>query len=282
MDSHGKAWPLEIGLTNDERQEHDPSFVRLLPLAIGDIPPETMRLVLATVGEAARSALESRPMSGGALNRQVQAGRWWFRVDLAEAWEARPTEAGESVSWVADGAWDEEGTPLQPLRGGYEVEVEGPTRVRVHERPRPKPALAEPCRTTRRSGEHESSDVQTRESQPAEEGNRARSAGCSAAGRCQGHGTAAFRRQSRGGALARTSELAGTPAHFGAYRSLTGLASVRLTRSAAKAIPKGGFTKRASSKKPLEFQNNRMIPLVRLADWVAHAPDDRAVSSAQR
>jgi hypothetical protein len=131
MDAHGKAWPLEIRLTNEERLEHDP-FVRLLPLAVGDIAPETMRLVLATVGEAAQSALESRAMSGGAIDRQVQAGRWWFRVDLAEAWEARPIDAGESTTWISDGAWDEQGTPLQALRGGYEVEVNGPTRVRVH------------------------------------------------------------------------------------------------------------------------------------------------------
>ncbi len=137
LDAHAKAWPLEIGLTNEERLEHDP-FVRLLPLAIGDIAPETMRSVLATVGEAAQSALESRPMSGGTINRQVQAGRWWFRFDLAEAWEARPTEAGESTTWIADGAWDEEGTPLQPVRGGYEVEVDGPTRARVHLSPVPQ------------------------------------------------------------------------------------------------------------------------------------------------
>jgi hypothetical protein len=131
MDDHGPAWPLVIRVDGGEPLPHQP-YVRLMPLAIGDIPPELMRAVLARVGDVQHSALESRPMAAGALERQVQAGRWWFRIDLSEAWEARPKNAEDGTrSWVVEEARSEDGAQLAALHGGHEVAVEGPTTVLI-------------------------------------------------------------------------------------------------------------------------------------------------------
>jgi hypothetical protein len=131
LDRQGGAWPLTIALAPDAPRPTTEPTVSLTPLAVAGIAPEEMRWSLARVGEVADSALETVSMSGGQLTRTVQAGRWWLRAELLSAYEAMPDEAGPVSSWVNDGAWLADGTPLEPSHGGFEVDVAGPTSVCV-------------------------------------------------------------------------------------------------------------------------------------------------------
>lgn len=137
---HGGAWPLTIALAQETPRPPAEPTVSIVPLAVADVPTEDMRWTLAKVGEVADSALQTLCMSGGALTRTVQAGRWWLRAELLSAYEARPREAAPVSSWVNEEAWLQDGTPLARSHGGFEVDVSGPTSVRVR-------LAAEPPRT---------------------------------------------------------------------------------------------------------------------------------------
>lgn len=128
---HGDAWPLRIALVKDAPSPPAEPTVSLTPLAVAGIAPEEMRWSLAPVGEVSDTALQTLSMSGGTLTRTVQAGRWSLRAELLSAYEARPREAAPVSSWVNDGAWLEDGTPLESSYGGFEVDVSAPTTVYV-------------------------------------------------------------------------------------------------------------------------------------------------------
>jgi hypothetical protein len=137
LDRHGGAWPLTIALAQDGPRPPTEPTVSIVPLAVADVAAEEMRWTLAQVGEVADSALQTLCMSGGALTRTVQAGRWWLRAELLSAYEGRPRAAAPVSSWVNDAAWLQDGTPLEPSHGGFEVDVAGPTSVRVRLAPLP-------------------------------------------------------------------------------------------------------------------------------------------------
>jgi hypothetical protein len=140
IDNHGGAWPLTIELQSDAPTPPSEPSVQIVPLAIRGIAAEDMRWTLARVGEVAGSALETLSMSGGAIVRTVQEGRWWLRADVLLAYEVRTPDAEPVSSWVSADAQLEDGTPLARSHGGFEVDVAQPTTVRVRLAPQPPAA----------------------------------------------------------------------------------------------------------------------------------------------
>jgi hypothetical protein len=131
MGHHGQAWPLTVALADDAPRPPAEPTVSLTPLAVAGVAAEEMRWTLAKVREVADTALETSSMSGGELTRTVQAGRWLLRAELLRAYEVAIAGGEPAGSWVGDGAWLADGTPLERTSGGFVVQVDGPTTVRV-------------------------------------------------------------------------------------------------------------------------------------------------------
>jgi hypothetical protein len=123
------AWPVTYTVADGLPGDFPPPVLRLVPLALGTLPEDDVRWSLRRVGERAGSAYLSTPMGPDELPLRLQQGRWWFSAELVIASEPRAPGAVDPPPLRAIAAELADGTPLEAMRGGWVLNVEGPATV---------------------------------------------------------------------------------------------------------------------------------------------------------
>jgi hypothetical protein len=103
--------------------------IRLMPLAVGSLDGRVLRWITAPVQGLSHRSLASIVPEGRELRRHLQAGRWWIAAGYFEERAVRAADQPEPRTWTATRAWTADGTPLAPVRNGFELPVDGPAEV---------------------------------------------------------------------------------------------------------------------------------------------------------
>ncbi|MCW3064152.1 MAG: hypothetical protein JWN32_1324 [Solirubrobacterales bacterium] len=136
LDEHGPLWPLAVEIEGEGRP--DELELTLAPHRLEAVREEWIAYLWAPVGGVVHGGFAARPIAG-TTTVTVQAGTWSLAAQRLVAFAARSPEMEPPTSWITVAA-EVDGRALPRARDGFEVDVSGPTTVRL--RVAPEPAAA--------------------------------------------------------------------------------------------------------------------------------------------
>lgn len=125
------AWPVEVAAVEGVPDGPHQPFVQFVPLALGSLPEQDVRWSMRRVGNRADSVYLNLLMDSGRLEWPLQEGRWWFSAELVIL--SDPQIPGDELPapLAAVDAKRGDGRPLEPMRGGWALDVDGACRVEI-------------------------------------------------------------------------------------------------------------------------------------------------------
>jgi hypothetical protein len=119
--------PVTFHLAGEDIPDWVQPQVRLMPLATGSLDSRVLRWITAPVDGLSHRALAR--IQEREFTRELQAGRWWIAADAFEERSVRAADQPDPRSWTATSAHVGTGTALSPVRGGFELPVDGPLDI---------------------------------------------------------------------------------------------------------------------------------------------------------
>jgi len=128
LEARGPFWPLTVEVAGDDLPEE--LELMLVPRALEAVPDEWLWLLSLPVDGVVYGGFAVRPLRGGSLTLPVQAGRWLISAQRLVAFAAYSPDVEPPRSWQTVAA-EVGGRPLAGDPQGFEVELRGPTTVRL-------------------------------------------------------------------------------------------------------------------------------------------------------